>query len=97
MARVDTVPVLTRTTDLQVYVGSGVLLGFSFRESAGTPAAASFVLRDGTSASGDMIIALNFASDEATLAWLGPQGINFTAGLYLDIQAGELEGAVYIG
>lgn len=97
MARTAKVQVATRSTDLQAYTGSGVLYGFSFRESAGTPAAAGFALRDGTSASADFICAINFAADEATIVWLGPQGIPFNTGIYLDVQAGELEGVLYIG
>ena len=97
MARATKVQIATRTTDLQVYTGSGTLMGFALRESAGTAAAAGAVLRDGTSASADMIAPVNLAADESAREWYGPQGIPFNTGVYLDMQAGELEGVLYIG
>lgn len=97
MARAGKVQVATRTTDLQAYTGSGILYGFSFRESAGTPAVAAFALRDGTSDSAGFISAVNLAANESAREWFGPQGIPFNTGIYLDIGAGELEGVLYVG
>jgi hypothetical protein len=42
------IPVASGTASAQVTSGPATVVGVSFRESAGTPAAASFVLRDGT-------------------------------------------------
>ncbi len=97
MARVRKVQVASRTTDLQLDTGRGTLMGFAVRESAGTAAVASAILRDGTSTAGDMIVPINLAADESGIVWFGPQGIPYNTGLYLDMEAGSLEAAIYIG
>lgn len=85
------------TGDAQVVTGKGRLLGFSARESAGTPAAASFILRDGTSASGTPIVFVNLAASETLNGdYGGINGIEFANGLYLDRVSGTTDLSVYL-
>lgn len=97
MARVSKVPVAARSTDGQIYTGSGTLMGFALREAAGTPAAATMVLRDGTSTAGDMIAPVNFTASQSAREWYGPQGIPFNSGIFWDAGTGTVEGVLYIG
>lgn len=89
------VEVASGTADVQAYTGSGRLFGFSFHETAGTAAAASLILRDGTGATGKIIAVVELVADGSET--VGLPGILFTDGVYVDRVAGTTEGAVYIG
>ena len=97
MARASKVQVATLTTDVQAYTGYGNLYGYSFRESAGTPAVATVILRDGTAASDPILVILELGSNGVDTQWFGPQGIPFNRGIYVDRVAGETEGVLYVG
>lgn len=73
--------------------GAGTLTGFSVRESAGTPGAASFVLRDGVDDTGAPLVFVQLGQgDTQTLAL----AVSYRTGLFLDRTDGETEAAVYI-
>ncbi|WP_128803716.1 MULTISPECIES: hypothetical protein [unclassified Streptomyces] len=88
------IPVATGTADAQILTGSGTLLGFSCQESAGTPAAAAFVLRDGTDNTGVPLAFVQLAQGASQAAQL--PAVTFTDGLYLDRTDGESEAVVYL-
>lgn len=73
---------------------AGALMGFGLREVTGTDPA-PLLLRDG-GPDGDVVVPITLASGEDAHAWFGPGGINLTEGLYVDVLAGEVDGAVYL-
>lgn len=88
------IPAASGTAGTQITSGSGDLIGISCRESAGTPAAATLVIRDGTDASGKPLVFVNLAQSTAQTLQLPP--VHFTAGLYLDRTSGTSEVVVHI-
>lgn len=69
------------------------LLGFSVRESAGTPATAEIILRHGTDATGTPIAFVNVQAngngDDHESQWFGPEGIDVPNGVFVDRISGE--------
>lgn len=91
----DAVAVATGTADAQVYTGSGKLHSLSCRESAAVAAAATIILRDGTSATGTALAYVELAADRSeTIAFSEP--VEFGTGLFLDRVAGETEVTAHI-
>ena len=80
--------VATGTGDVQVVTGSVRLTGYSVFESAGTPAAASLTLRDGTSTAGNPLVSVELAANASETRSLGP-GLLVGGGVFLDRTAGE--------
>lgn len=79
-----------------VYSRGCVLLGWSFRERAGTPALAQADLLDGGSAGGELVVPFSIAASgtqEAPASW---PGIQVKSGLYLNVIAGTLGGVLFI-
>ena len=72
------------------------LLGWSLRETSGV-ASATVYLRDGTDDSGAMVAAIQLAAGESVRDSYFPGGLSLIAGLYVDVAAGQVEGAVYLG
>lgn len=73
---------------------AGRLVGWSLR-AVGVPT--TLVVRDSRTAGiGEIIAEVSLAAGAAETIWLGP-GVSFTDGLYLDVAAGVIEGAVYVG
>lgn len=70
------------------------LYGWSIRESAGTPAVATVLIRSG-SLSGPIVAAIELVADGSSTEWFGPQGVQARGGLYVDVVAGAVEGSVY--
>lgn len=90
-------PVATGTDDVQgVAAAAGLrLMGYSVRESAGTPAAAAFNLRNGDGNSDPLLVVGEMASNGTDLRWLGPQGIACPAGVWVERVTGETELVLY--
>lgn len=65
------------------------LMGFTAFESAGTPAAANFLLRNGIADTGAVIAGCGLPSSGFGSAWFGPDGISADAGIFLDRVAGN--------
>jgi hypothetical protein len=73
------------TGDVQVTSSTpSRLMGWSAGESAGSPAVATAVIRDGTSTSGTPVAIINLAASGGQAVWLGPQGIVCSGGIFLD-------------
>ena len=80
----------TTTTLTQLY-------GYSFRESATVAAAATVALKK-TNASGDIVIVIEIAangSETQVIATGEGSGLNFNDVIYIDVLAGEVEGALW--
>lgn len=80
---------------MKISVSPGQLAGYSLAEAAG--AAAVVRLRDGIDAGGDVLARINLAANGYADRWFLPHGIAFTAGLYVEVVSGAIEGAVYLG
>ncbi len=82
--------------NLRAMASAGTLLGFSLRETTGAAAALVYV-RDGADAGGKLLSIVSLAAGESIRDWFGPGGLSVGAGVYLDVTAGQVEGAVYLG
>ena len=74
--------------------GSGLLVGIGVRETAG--AAAAFDVLDGTTSGGNVIVPYTLAANQSVREWFAPWGIDFTNGLFVNITAGTVRGALYV-
>lgn len=82
------------TADGQAVTGAGVLLGISISETDGT--ACKVNLHDGTAASDQLILSFKVAANGSETVWLGPSGVSFYTGLYLDESTGAInDGAIF--
>ena len=90
-----TVVVRTGTGDVQAVSGAGTLHGWSARESAGTAAAATVVLRDGTSTAGAPVASIELGPNARASERI--PSVGFGTGLYVDRVAGETELSLYVG
>jgi hypothetical protein len=93
MSRAIVVP--TGTGDVQAATGDVDLYGFSARESAGTAAVATVVIRDGTSAAGTPVAFIELAANGSVTTPLPDVGVR--NGLFVDRIAGETELVLYVG
>lgn len=82
----------TGTGDVTIASAETTLMGWSIRESAGTPAVAAVNIEDGA---GNVIAAIELAANGSSTEWFGPDGVRARGGLAVDRQSGETEGAVY--
>lgn len=73
-----------------------ILYGWSVGESDGTPAVASFLIRNGSGA-GDIVAVVELAANGSSTEWFGDQGIRVPDGIFIDIVAGTVQGAIYAG
>ena len=64
------------------------LMGYSVAEDAGSPATASFKLRNGTTAGGDMRVYEKLAASQSKTVWFGPEGLACGAGIFLERVSG---------
>lgn len=90
-----TIPATT-TADIAIQTGQAVLFGLAVEEDAGSPAVARFVLRDGTSASGAIVLPVRLAASDSKFLML-PDGILFRNGIFLDMISGSINGSLFIG
>ena len=76
--------------------GAGRLVGWSLYAKGG---AVTVLMRDSRVAGdGDVLAAFSLADGEDAQLWMGPGGVSFGEGLYLDkTGAGSLVGSVWIG
>jgi hypothetical protein len=72
------------------------LHGWNFAENAGTPAAARVLLRDG-SASGAILADIRLAASGFDVQSALDVRIQGASGLYVEVNAGTVRGAVYGG
>lgn len=71
------------------------LLGWSLREPSGANPA-TVILRDGANADADEVAAVTLAAGASVRDQLPAGGVALINGLFLDVTAGEVVGAVYL-
>lgn len=82
-------------TSVQALTGQDTLYGYAVRESAVTPAAASFVLHDGTATTDPIIVPqMNLAASGNQIAQL--PAIPLTTGIFVERVSGSTEIVFYI-
>ena len=68
------------------------LMGYSSKESAGTPAAATFkIVHGATGAGGTSLVHINHALSTSSTQWFGPDGIAVPNGLSIDLITGQID------
>jgi hypothetical protein len=80
--------------DVQAVTGSCTLVGYSVRESAGSPAVATLVLRDGTSAAGAFRAGISLAASGVDAQLL--PAVEFASGIFVDRVSGTTELVLYL-
>lgn len=81
----------------RVSTGPGALVGWALRNTdAANPATVE--LFDGTDAdTGSLVAPIELAAGESPPpTWFGPGGLNIARGLFLNVAAGAVDGAVYL-
>lgn len=80
---------------LSLVSGRGLLVGWAVRETT-TAAGARMAIRDGTAANGRMVVPLNMTADQSTRDFVPAPGFLFERGLFVDVTAGSVEGALFV-
>lgn len=88
------IPILSRTTDLQIAGGLTLLSGWAFWEPTGL-AAATLRLFDGTNDDGTLIVPISLDAGQSTRDMIPEPFLAAYAGLYLEVVSGTVEGAVW--
>ena len=96
-ALLDSNLLIVADVDAAVAAATGLrLMGYSAKESAAAPAAATGVIDIGaTAAGGTPVVNLNFAASGSSSAWFGPDGIDAAAGISIDWITGRFDCAIY--
>lgn len=92
-SRANSLLVATTAADVALS-GPGVVMGFCLTETAG--AVATAIIRDGTTATDEIVLSLKFIANETKLAWFGDGGITFDTGVFLDMVAGSIQGSIFV-
>ena len=88
------VAVATGTADTQGVSGAQTLVGYSIRESAGTAAVATVILRNGTSTSDPAVAIIELAANASETRAL--PAVECASGVFVDRVAGETELVLYV-
>jgi hypothetical protein len=72
---------------------SVIMLGWSLRNQSSSTLAALDIY-DGADTSGQSVFPLNLAANEASVMWLGPNGVWFKNALYVNVTAQEVKGSI---
>lgn len=96
-ASIDSNLLITANVDAAVAAATGLrLMGYSAKESAAAPAAATGVIVIGaTGAGGTPVVNLNFAASESETVWFGPDGIDAAAGISIDWLTGRFDCQIF--
>jgi hypothetical protein len=81
---------------VRLATSGGTLAGFSLRETTGV-AVAVVNLRDGDDANAALVQTISLAPAESVRDWFGDRGISLYNGLFMDVAAGAVDGAVFLG
>lgn len=85
--------------DAVVSLSNGIvrLMGYSFREAAGSPGTYEADIVDGATASGGTEVAhIEGAADSSTTQWFGPDGIDMKSGsISINVASGTVDATVY--
>jgi len=91
-AEVDVNDALVADADLAVAAAPGLrYLGFSCKESDGTPAVATFRILRGDIATGTVLDTVELAANESAREWYGPEGFNSPEGISIDWIVGTVD------
>lgn len=93
---IATSPGAAITASRQVLAGDvRAIGGWGFAETTGT-AGASLRLRDGNSATGEVFIRVNLASNESTRDYFPKDGVHCLTGrVFIEVLSGSVEGVIY--
>lgn len=75
--------------------GPARLLGWGLKETTGAAQAACDVY-DGSDATGQLGVPFTLLSNESVRDWLGPNGILFERGVFVNVTAGSVSGSMWI-
>ncbi|MCK9622138.1 MAG: hypothetical protein M0R47_16580 [Methylobacter sp.] len=92
-ASVDVNAAVTANVDAAVAAQAGLrLVGYSAKESAAIPAAATFsIVHGATGAGGASLVHVNFAAAGSSTVWFGDDGIDAPNGLSIDWLTGQVD------
>lgn len=92
-ASVDVNALIVANVDAAVAAATGLrLMGYSAKESAAVPAAATFIIVDGaTGAGGTAVVNVNLALSASETRWFGPDGISCANGISIDWLTGRFD------
>lgn len=92
-ALVDVNTGFSADVDAAVAAAAGLrLMGFACKESAGTPAVASFnIVHGATGAAGTVVVPVKLALSTNQFGWFGPDGIACASGISIDWIAGTID------
>jgi len=92
-ALIDANALIVADVDAAVVATAGLrLMGYSTKESAAVPAAATFTIVHGaTGAGGTVMVNVNLALSESATQWFGPDGIACPNGLSIDFLTGRFD------
>jgi hypothetical protein len=88
------IAVASGTAGVQAATGAATLAGYSVRESAGSPLAATVILRNGTSAAGAAVAFIEIGADASQTVTL--PAIDCPNGIFVDRVAGTSEIAIFV-
>lgn len=88
------VPVASGSASVQAVNGPVSLAGIAMRETAGTPGAASFVLRDGTTNTDPIRYVVKLVASESRSVPL--HALTFNTGVFVHREAGTTELVLYV-
>lgn len=94
LGEIVVVPFVNLTGAHQLVNVGGAYLGHSVKESTGN-AAAEIDLYDGTGSGGILLCPITLNANESIRDWFPLPGVTVTGGLWADVTAGEVSGAVY--
>lgn len=90
----STIPTAAVAVSGQMLNGAALIFGWSFRETTNA-AIATVELYDGTSTGGALITSITLAINESTRDLMGGNGLEILTGIYLNVVAGSVKGAVW--
>ena len=77
-----------------IFAFSAVVFGWSMR-NVSTTTEATLDIYDGTDTTGISLFGINLAGNQTGRDWFGDRGILFRNGLYINVTAQEVKGAVF--
>lgn len=97
VASVDTNAAVAADVEPAVAAATGLrLIGYTCRESAGTPAVAAFNIVNGATVSGGTVVAVQeLAANGSDKVFFGDAGIDCSSGISIDIVAGTVDVCLY--
>jgi hypothetical protein len=79
----------------QLITGGGRLLGWALLETTGT-AAATAVIRDGTAATGNLLVPISLSAGQSTRDWESIHPMPYYQGIFLQNVTGAWEGSIWV-